>query len=72
MKSGAVLGVIKNQHDQKDMCRGRGVNTAARADPPPEFVWAEPHGVVTHEIDPGAKAVMPILVHRIGTTATRP
>jgi hypothetical protein len=42
---------------------------AARARPPPELARREPHGAVTHGIDPGADAAMAILVHRIGTAA---
>jgi hypothetical protein len=50
---------------------GSRAAAAARARPPPELVWAEPHALVTHGIDRGSEAAMAILVHRIGTAAIR-
>jgi hypothetical protein len=44
---------------------------AAPARPPPELVWIDAHGAVTHGIDRSAEAVIAILVHRIGPKATR-
>jgi hypothetical protein len=43
----------------------------ARVRPPPELVWMEAHGGVTHGIDRAADAAMAILLDRIGPTATR-
>ena len=45
---------------------------AALARPPPELVWIEAHGAVTHGIDRAAEAAMAILVHRIGPTQSDP
>jgi hypothetical protein len=51
---------------------GSRAAAAAWDRPPPELVWIEPHGTVTHGIDPGAEAAVAILIHRIGTAAVGP